>query len=437
MNKEIVIAISLALLLASLATYAFILPPVVAGGTVYIRADGTVDGTNSITSSDNVTYMFTANVNDSIAVERNHIVLDGGGYTVHGADIGWGISLTNRVNVTIQHVRIENFSHGIHLQSSTQSTISGVTVTATRDCGIYLHGSSTHNNISGNTITANARDGIWLASTCHHNNISGNTITTNAYKGIWLAGGANLTIAGNTIANNGNGMRIDGVSNVTIAGNTITASTENGVSIYGSNNLTIAANTITGNGGEGIHLVLASSNNTLTGNTVANNTGAGIQLYPSCSHNRVIGNTLINNNYGLHLYNASGNAIYHNSFIDNHPQQAYIYPYIPFPSINVWDDGYPSGGNYWSDYTAQYPDAQELNGSGLWDTPYVIDNDNQDHYPIIPERLSLLVLPLFMSLSLLAVGHARKKREPASARIGHRKTVARNRGEGGVTAHAE
>jgi len=55
----------------------------------------------------------------------------------------------------------------------------------------------------------------------------------------------------------------------------------------------------------------------------------------------------------------------------------------PVRRENVWDEGYPSGGNYWSDYINRYPNAKELNGSGLWDTPYIIDANNVDHYPLM------------------------------------------------------
>jgi hypothetical protein len=50
---------------------------------------------------------------------------------------------------------------------------------------------------------------------------------------------------------------------------------------------------------------------------------------------------------------------------------------------NTWDDGYPAGGNYWSDYVTRYPSASEIDASGLWDTPYVINENNQDNYPLM------------------------------------------------------
>jgi hypothetical protein len=56
-------------------------------------------------------------------------------------------------------------------------------------------------------------------------------------------------------------------------------------------------------------------------------------------------------------------------------------------SVNVWDDGYPSGGNHWSDYVSvdvKNGIGQDLPGSdGIGDTPYTIDADNVDRYPLM------------------------------------------------------
>ena len=52
-------------------------------------------------------------------------------------------------------------------------------------------------------------------------------------------------------------------------------------------------------------------------------------------------------------------------------------------STNVCHDGYPSGGNYWSNYEEMYPDATERDNSRIWDTPYIIDENNRDRYPLM------------------------------------------------------
>ncbi|MDH5266949.1 MAG: hypothetical protein OEW62_04640 [Candidatus Bathyarchaeota archaeon] len=60
-------------------------------------------------------------------------------------------------------------------------------------------------------------------------------------------------------------------------------------------------------------------------------------------------------------------------------------------SNKTWDDGYPFGGNYWCDYEEKYPLAEELDGSSIWDAPYVIDENNVDNYPIVPEFTPLII----------------------------------------------
>jgi hypothetical protein len=54
---------------------------------------------------------------------------------------------------------------------------------------------------------------------------------------------------------------------------------------------------------------------------------------------------------------------------------------------NVWDDGYPSGGNYWSDYngTDLYsgPYQNQTGSDRIGDTPYVADANNTDRYPLM------------------------------------------------------
>jgi hypothetical protein len=43
---------------------------------------------------------------------------------------------------------------------------------------------------------------------------------------------------------------------------------------------------------------------------------------------------------------------------------------VPVSPAGQWDDG--SVGNYWSDYLSIYPNATEIDHSGVGDTPYAI-----------------------------------------------------------------
>jgi hypothetical protein len=67
---------------------------------------------------------------------------------------------------------------------------------------------------------------------------------------------------------------------------------------------------------------------------------------------------------------SSSNLIYHNNLIDNGVNGV-------DENNNQWDNGYPSGGNYWSDYT-----GDDLNGDGIGDTPKII-SEGEDRYPLM------------------------------------------------------
>ena len=109
---------------------------------------------------------------------------------------------------------------------------------------------------------------------------------------------------------------------------------------------------------EGIYVV-GSSNNSIIGNYLDN---ASIHLIGGAGY---IGDLIKNNtfkNSGIFVdYNSGGlDIITENNFIDST-----IFVDLSEPPI--------VDKNYWSNYTANYPDAKEVGCTGMWDTPYVYD----------------------------------------------------------------
>jgi parallel beta-helix repeat protein len=233
--------------------------------------------------------------------------------------------------------------------------------------------------ITGNNI-ANNWYGIGLGGSSN-NIITGNNITANNWYGIWLYRSSNSIITGNNIANNGDGIYLYYSSNNSITGNNITANNWDGIYLYYSSNNSITGNNITANNRDGICLGY-SSNNSITVNNITANNWDGIRLYDSSNDNIITGNNIAANNWrGINLEYSSNNSIFHNNFVDNARE---VYSYI---SVNVWDDGYPSGGNYWSDCAGVDlfggPYQNMTGGDGIGDTPYIIDANNQDMYPLM------------------------------------------------------
>lgn len=446
MEKKAVSGILLTLLLISMLTLAFNIQLVKATGTIYIRADGSIDPPDAPIQRNADLYTLTNNITsdaDGIVIERNNMILDGDGYTIQGigAKDYIGVDLSGRKNVTIRNLKIELFFLGIYLCDSSNSSIIGNNITGSSSNGISLCLDSMHNTVSGNSITANNDDGISLFG-CSNNCLNGNNITANGNHGIRLSESSNNVVKDNIMVNNRYNFGVYASFYSHLTNEVATSNIVDGKRVYywvDRRNLTIpddagyvalinctcitVQNLNLTKNGQGL-LLARTTETTATKNNVANNYN-GVWFLQNSLNNRIIGNNLTNNNDGVLFWQSSGNSIvgnnithnicgirfywspnnfvYHNSFIDN-KDQVFIEN-----SINIWDNGYPDGGNYWSDYKERYPNATELDDSGLWEVPYVIDAKNQDNYPIIPECPSFLILLLFMLATLLAVAVYRKK----------------------------
>ena len=138
-----------------------------ASGTIYIRSDGSVEGTDKIQRNGNI-YTFTSDISGSIGVQKSFITLEGSGYTLQGSGEypERGIDLSNNrntdpsrpqiVNVTIKNLRIVDFSTAIFCSATSNNTILSNYIAGCHT-GIDVLGAS-NNLIKLNTFENNTND---------------------------------------------------------------------------------------------------------------------------------------------------------------------------------------------------------------------------------------------------------------------------------------
>ena len=474
-----------------------------------IRSDGSIDPSSAPIHRDGDIYTFTDNiVGYTIIVEKDDIILDGGGYTLKGygsegnfslkgyAD-PTGILIMQQNGVTVRNMKISGFSYGIKITNlfslaCTNNILENNLVTDNY-YGVYMSGSwytvlrnnSLNNNVrnfyvydfvsvlppasdiyvndidSSNTINGNPiiywvneqgktvpsdagyvalvnctnmtvqnldlahnGQGIVLVSTIdslitqNHvtdsdwgifaHNCSSIAITENKLEsndfGIEFHDSSNSSILSNNLARNRSGVSLVGSQNIYFLGNNITRNMGNGMWLSGLRNSTVEQNIITESDEDGVS-VYDSYNNTIVGNTITSSGYYGIKLWEGSSENIISENLIANNRWGLQLAGTpNNNIIYHNDFVNNtnHVETD--------DSNGIWDNG--EEGNYWDDYA-----GVDNNSDGVGDTTYVIDENNQDNYPlmnqfIIPEFPTWIILPLFLIAALLVVVIRKKMFHP-------------------------
>ncbi|HDQ05737.1 MAG TPA: hypothetical protein ENN36_03315 [Candidatus Bathyarchaeota archaeon] len=325
------------------------------------------------------------------------------------SDAGY-VTLVNCTGITVQGLNLAGNGEGIVLVSTTDSTITANHVTDT-GTGIYIQEAS-GNTVSSNNLTKNDYGIRGQASS--NNNMSSNYITNNG-NGIYFTGASESNVISTNIvaANTVDGIHLWGSSDTDIDGNTVANNTESGIIFFESQNNRIVNNAITGNG-NGIKLWFDANNNNVSDNYIANN-AIGILIDDSFD-NRIIRNMITeNSDWGMQLTGSqNNNVIYHNSFVDNNDGEGIQ---VSIPGIwsmdgmkdgggNVWDNG--TVGNYWSDYLTRYPNATEIDGTGIGDTQFYINPNNYDRYPLmepatIPEFPSWTLMPLLLAALTVAL----------------------------------
>jgi len=364
-------AFLLALLLLSFVLFSLPQIEVVkAQGTIYIRADGLVEGTNKIQRVGD-TYSFTDNIYDSIIVERDKVVINGAGYLLQGNNTEYGIKLETS-GVTIKNMKISNYEYAIYIYlTSHNNTIIDNDING-NSRGIYVRGTS-NNTLTGNNVTNNG-DGIYLSGTenvlknnqmknnnynfgitpqSHFNDIdTSNTVNdkpiyywsnqhnrsvpfdagcvilinctnikaqnltlTNNKEGIILVNSKNSEIRNCSLSNNKNGIRIHMSSKVNITKNIFIENGE-GVSVWESTDILVNENQIANNTERGVELFDSKEHNIISNNVITN-CSVGLEFTASSNNNTITGNTITNCNQAILFTISTYNTLRNNQMLNN------------------------------------------------------------------------------------------------------------------------
>lgn len=231
---------------------------------------------------------------------------------------------------------------------------------------ITLIGAGNNQTILNGTILYTA-----VKITANNVTIKGFTIQR-FYTGIVINQSQNIYIVENQISKTWTkgAVYLINSKNITLTKNIINRNQSPGVYAFNSNTTKFLQNNINSNDGIGISLN-NYTDSVVIGNNIESNLGDAIFSAYACNLH-IEQNILTLNDYrGVWASNSNG-TIFHNNFVKNRENARTVL------SSFTWDNGYSSGGNYWSNYT-----GLDANLDGIGDIPQILDASNRDNYPLM------------------------------------------------------
>lgn len=300
----------------------------------------------------------------------------------------FGGNVTDIVRVTANNVNISDFTirnqrgpgayDGIAVYGANGCGISGNILTPENFVGVFLM-SALNTRVIGNIFEGNGLEvSFSYGGVVVNNMVNGkplvyveggtNLILTGATGQVIIVNSYNITVQNSLLTHTSVGVQVRQSNSCRILNNDLSNDYES-ISVSNSWNTRIIGNSMV-NTTYAIIFTTQVYNAIVSGNNIKNNLD-GISAWYS-SNNLIFGNDMESSElYGVYMSLSSENVFHHNNF--KNVNQVYL-----VNSSNVWDDGYPSGGNYWSDYTGVDDDHD-----GIGDTPYIMDAYNRDNYPIM------------------------------------------------------
>ncbi|UCF07795.1 MAG: right-handed parallel beta-helix repeat-containing protein [Thermoplasmata archaeon] len=316
----------------------------------------------------------TMPVNNSVNGKPLYYYKNTGGVHIDGISLG-ELILANCTEFNISNLQMDNVDVAFEMAYSHENNMSEIEITQSQ-YGMWFwsvwDNTVQHSNVSASDI------GISLHKASDNNLLSNINVSNNMLWGVLLSESSFNVIQDCFAFSNMNGIKLLSSNNNTITRNTMGGFGTGVVLDLSSNFNVISINSFQGMM-RGMFISL-SLRNTIKFNMLSQNTLEGIAITRG-SHNTVVGNYISDNGKGISMDSAEFNLIYHNNLLFN-AEQAF-----DNTGTNLWNDSYPSGGNYWFDYAGgdsfRGPDQNIPGSDGIGDTPYSVPDMGQDNYPLM------------------------------------------------------
>ncbi|MEM3626592.1 MAG: right-handed parallel beta-helix repeat-containing protein [Candidatus Bathyarchaeia archaeon] len=340
------------------------------------------------------------------------------GFTVQNGG-GNGVFLWDADNCQLEDLDVKsNGGHGIFTQYSEYVVIMNVETHANVGQGIALGLYPSYNIIEGVNAYSNSH-GITVYDWPTDVTIKDCNVYLNTYQGIILGWTTDGVIRNcNAWSNGQEGIKLEASSNSRVEDCISTSNAHGiGISVFGYNVITrCQASNNLGNG-----FYLSSAYGCTIEKCLSSSNTVGISFWGGfwgiwTQNNVVTENIISGNGLGIDVFDkyCTDNLIYHNDFIGNTQQASDA-------ASNAWDNGYPSGGNFWSDYMGvdvySGVNQDEPGSDGIGDTPYDVDADTMDRYPLMerwnptPPTPSVPEPPIIILITAVTVGISLLKRK--------------------------
>ncbi len=289
---------------------------------------------------------------------RTGTIIDGGG-------VGNCLTITGTTDERICNLTVQNGAgYGIYISDCLRVTVADCDATTCTLDGIVLI-RTTEGRVTNCYAHNNSQHGVAVKMLSNDCIVEYTNASANGHCGIgtweWCT---NLTIKQCHCEGNDLGIAPRHTYGGSVLDCTCVGNSYAGIHLDGTEDFIIEDCTVSANH-HGFWIVFHSHNNTIRGCDIEWNTASGV---------------------GIGGPDVTDHHFYHNHFIHNVCQVSDDPAQPPGAAGQTWDDGYPSGGNFWSDYDGvdmyHGPDQNLYGSDDIGDTPYAVTSAAVDHYPI-------------------------------------------------------